>query len=585
VAYVRFDDLRVGSAFELRRPAGELAALEVVQVPQVLAAAERAAMGGAWVAGFVAYEAASAFDDSLTTGEPAGGLPLAWFGLFDERVEVPIVSPPVGERSAGWVLNRSEGEHAWAVERIKQHLVEGDTYQVNLTVRARSQVSDPYGLYAVMATAQGGAYNAYINTGAHAVVCASPELFFEQRDGRLVTRPMKGTRRRGRWRGEDQDRAEDLLGSGKDRSEHVMIVDLLRNDLGRIARPGTVGVSRLFDLERYGTVWQLTSTISADSDAPLVDIFAALFPSGSVTGAPKASTMAIIKELEDGPRGVYCGTVGYLSPAAPGLGSAARFAVAIRTATVEVGTGAAQYGSGGGITWSSDPEEEWQELQDKCAVLQNGLSPSGLFETLRYDPATGPVNWARHLDRLVASARYFAIPIHETETDRALRRALMSQERACRVRVNLSADGTVTFEVDPLPPAGPGPVRLAVAAETVYSHDVRLFHKTFDRTRYQRIRDSRPDVDDVVITNEAGHVTETTVANLAVRLDPKGPWWTPPLTDGLLPGVERQRLIQTGKLAERTLTTTDLHAAHALAVINSLRGWRPAVLTGREHRD
>jgi para-aminobenzoate synthetase/4-amino-4-deoxychorismate lyase len=547
------------------------------EVRDVVAAAEQAARSGAWVAGFVAYEGAPAFDPALTVRPRGGPLPLAWFGAFDERVDVPPIRPPAADRGKGrWRLDWTAEQHARAVAHIKDLLAAGETYQVNLTVRARSVVEDPLALYAGMAHAQGGAYNAYFETRTHAIVCASPELFFERKDGTVVTRPMKGTRPRGRWPAEDGAQADALVDSAKDRAEHIMIVDLLRNDLGRLARPGTVTVDDLATIERYHTVWQLTSTISAQlvAGAGLVDIFAALFPSGSVTGAPKPRTMARIADLEDRPRGVYCGAVGYLAPDVDR--GPARFAVAIRTATVDKVTGEAEYGSGGGITWSSDAGAEWEEVRHKCAILDPPVRPPGLFETLRVEPDGRPVNLERHLDRLESSAGFFAIPFQRERVDKEVRAACRAAHRPQRARVSLAAGGALTVSLSEFPAVTPGPVRLGLANQPVDSQDRRLFFKSTDRRRYEEARASRPDVDDVILCNERGEVTETTIANLAVHLD--GRWWTPALPCGLLPGVERGRLIDVGELAERVITVDEVRRARRLAVINSLRGWRAAIL-------
>ena len=571
----RFDDLTTGSAFELRHPTAALVARRPGEVAAVIEAAEQAARDGSWVAGYVAYEAGAALDGALEVRPHGCGLPLAWFGVFADRAEMaPIESADNGGKGR-WQLDWTPPRHARAVAQIKEQLAAGETYQVNLTVRARAHIDDAFALYAALATAQGGAYNAYLETGTHAVACASPELLFEQAGACVVTRPMKGTRPRGRWPAEDSAQAQALVQSGKDQAEHIMIVDLLRNDLGRLARPGTVCVRDLATVERYHTVWQLTSTIAADL-APgltLVDVFAALFPSGSVTGAPKARTMQIIADLETDPRGVYCGAVGYLRP---GRVRAAWFAVAIRTATIDLVTGRAEYGAGGAITWPSDAGAEWEELKAKCAILDSERPPAGLFETFRFDPGVDPVNLDRHLRRMAASAGYFAIPFDRARARKEVLAACAESDQPRRVRVVLSGDGTLSVSLSDLPTQASGPVRLGLADDPVDSRDIRLFHKSVDRARYDRTRAARPDVDDVVFCNEHGEVTETTIANLAVCLD--GRWWTPPVGCGLLPGTERERLIETGRLAERRVPIADLRQADGLAVINSLRGWRPALL-------
>jgi para-aminobenzoate synthetase / 4-amino-4-deoxychorismate lyase len=578
--YARFDDLREGCSFELIGYAGELVARSTSEVVEVVEAAERAATEGHWVAGFIAYEAAPAFDPCLRTRDPDPDLPLAWFGIFDDRIPIGAPAAPTGESAARWALGSDERRHARAVARIKDHLADGDTYQVNLTMRATTDETDPEQLYASMCTSQGGSYNALLITGRHAVVCASPELLFERRGERLVTRPMKGTLRRGRWSAEDLERAAALAASAKDKAEHVMIVDLLRNDLGRTALPGTVRVESYAELERYPTVWQLTSTIAGgvDPDLSLASTFAALFPCGSVTGAPKPRTMEIIAAIEDSARGVYCGAVGFVAPGSDW----SRFAVGIRTAVADSDSGRTVYGSGGGITWGSDAHEEWIEVQDKCSILRPVPVPEQLLETLRLDPDEGLVNLDAHLARLASSAEYFGIPFDLEAAEKELRGACddaydgVLARAIRRVRILLSTDGRLEVGLSAVPHADPGPVRLALAGEAVDSADVRLFHKVSDRRLYESLRSARRDADDVVMFNERGEVTEVTTANIAVMS--KGTWTTPPLGCGLLPGVERARLLEAGVLREAVVSIDELYAADALAVLNSLRGWRRASL-------
>ena len=342
-AVVRFDDTRPGgTAVSLTNPRAVLVAHDVHDVLGVLEAADAAASSGSWVAGYVGYEAASAFDPALATGRHRGGdeVPPAWFAVFDDLEEAaPLGRVPDARaryRLGPWRADCDVDAYRAKVGRVREHISDGDTYQVNLTARLRSRFDgDPFALYRDLALAQASEYCAYLDTGRFVVASASPELFFEWRGDRITARPMKGTGPRGRWVQEDEAFADRLATSEKDRAENVMIVDLVRNDIGRIARWGSVRVDELFSAERYETLWQLTSTVSA---APrpgtrLADVFGALFPSGSVTGAPKRRTMELIAALEDAPRGVYCGAIGLLAP--PGSPWRARFSVAIRTAVVD----------------------------------------------------------------------------------------------------------------------------------------------------------------------------------------------------------------------------------------------------------
>lgn len=379
--WARFDDAVAGSAWTFP-PGGEvLAADREDEVVAVLRAVEDRTAEGAWAYGFVSYEAARAFAPELRTRPPAPGLPLAWFVVTSAPRTGPVISlAAAGSYRLGpWACEWDEGEHRARVECVRAHIGAGDTYQVNLTTRLTAEATgDMLGLHADLVARQGGAHHAYLDTGRFAVVSASPELFVEKRGRGLVMRPMKGTAPRGATDAEDRDLADRLVRSEKERAENIMIVDLVRNDLARVATVGSVRVTDLLRVERYRTVHQLTSRVTAcqRADTTLVDVFRALFPCGSVTGAPKTRTMELITELESSPRGIYCGAIGVLAP--PDAPVRARFGVAIRTAVVDRTSGCATYGTGGGITWTSDPADEYRELLLKAAILDH--SPQCLID-------------------------------------------------------------------------------------------------------------------------------------------------------------------------------------------------------------
>ncbi|MDQ6805531.1 MAG: bifunctional anthranilate synthase component I family protein/class IV aminotransferase [Actinomycetota bacterium] len=559
----------------------EFVAREPERVASVLRAAEDAARQGRWVAGFVSYEAAHALDAALPAlgwppEHPLSGLPLAWFAGFARREEVDPPQLVPGHGGVDWRLDRDRAWHRGAVTTVREAIAAGDYYELNLTARLTAALDDPLELYRRLAGTQPGAYSSLIVTGEHTVVSASPELFFVRKGDEVLTRPMKGTARRGRWPNEDLASARALRTSEKERAENVMIVDVMRNDLGKVAEVGSVTVPALFETERYPTLWQLTSTVTArvGPDTDLADLFAALFPSGSVTGAPKRAAMQAIASTEQRPRGVYCGAVGYLSP--DPRRPAARFAVAIRTATHANISGYAEYGAGGAITWSSDADAEWAELETKALALTSPPRPARLIETLRLEPPQTLVNLDRHLARLCASAEYFDFHYEQAAVDAALAHALAHRRAVTRVRIVLARSGAVHVEAEDLAPTA-ALVRLGVADRPIRSDDVLLFHKQADRDLYDSLRRSQPEVDDVVLWNERRQVTETTTASLAVQLD--GRWWTPSLAGGLLPGVERARLIDLGALTERDISIDELTHADGVAVVNSLRGWRGAELS------
>ncbi|SDO90131.1 para-aminobenzoate synthetase / 4-amino-4-deoxychorismate lyase [Klenkia soli] len=567
----RFDDLVAGTALAFGAPTRTVVATAVADIVPVLREVQQAVAAGAWAYGFLSYEAAPGLDPSLAVRPPGrDDPPLVWFGLTTAPTPTPALAP--GGSPLAWRLDRTDDEHARAVEQVRELVAAGETYQVNLTDRLRAPCPDPAALHAALVRAQRCAYGALLDTGTHTIASASPELFLEWAGRRVRTRPMKGTAPRGRTTAEDRAATAALLASPKERAENVMIVDLLRNDLGRVAETGSVEVAELFALERYPTVWQLVSEVRATlrPDVGLVELLAATFPCGSVTGAPKAAAMQAIAALEESPRGVYCGAVGWLAP--PGAPVEGRFSVAIRTAVVAHGE--AVYGAGGGITWSSDAAAERRELRAKAAVLTAPTAEFELLETLGHTAAGGFTHLPEHLARLTDSAAYCGFACDHVEVVVALEEAVAGRT-ASRVRVTLDRAGRVQVVVTD-PPAPTGPVRLAVDTVPVDSADPWLQHKTTRRDVYTAAAARHPGADDVVLVNERGEVTETTIATLCVQLG--GRWWTPPTTSGCLPGTARARLLAEGALQERVLTVADLHAAQELAVASSLRGHRPAVL-------
>ncbi|MBV9594839.1 MAG: chorismate-binding protein [Actinobacteria bacterium] len=386
----RFDDRVARRSLVFDRALDVLVAECPSEVVEVLAAVEAANRRGLWAAGYVSYEAAGGFDPSLVThARDEHDPPLAWFAIAPEARRIPYVAPlPSGERRLpGWSDRWSTADLFAAIATVRARIAAGETYQCNLTTRLTSELGEcgVGELYAHLLSRQRTRYAARLDVGTHEVASVSPELFFDWHERTLLTRPMKGTSPRGRTPIEDERLRRALCSNAKERAENVMIVDLLRNDVSKIATPGSVRVTRLCVAERYETVWQLTSDVEATlaSDVRLVEIFRALFPCGSVTGAPKASTMRLIRELEPAPRGVYCGAIGWVAPI--GHARRARFSVAIRTITVARASGGGVYGVGAGITWDSDPASEALEFAVKADVLYPVEQP----------PVAGPIAPAR----------------------------------------------------------------------------------------------------------------------------------------------------------------------------------------------
>jgi para-aminobenzoate synthetase/4-amino-4-deoxychorismate lyase len=602
------------------------------EVVPALRAVEEATEDGLHAAGCIAYEAAPALDPAMAA-RGGGAMPLVLFGLFkgpevydaeadsvedpartDERTAADPTPGPSGTADpAGadlqpldWTLEMTREEHAAAVVAIREAIAEGRTYQVNLTARLRANGfrGDPEVLYHGLRRAQGRGYHALLDLGRYVVLSASPELFFRTRGREITTRPMKGTRPRGRWPEEDDRLRRSLLDSMKDRAENLMIVDLLRNDLGRICLPGAVSVPRLHQVERYRTVWQMTSTITGTlrPDAGIVDIFRALFPCGSVTGAPKISTMEVIARLEQSPREVYCGAIGWVRP-----GGDAAFSVPIRTAWLDRTESRLTYGAGGGVVWDSTPDEEHDELLAKTTVVRSPWPPFRLVETLALDGGRA-VRLERHVQRMAASARRFDFPFPEVEIHLAIGDAASRHPAGRhRLRVTLGPAGHTEVQVSALEPVGakgpadgtepgPGPgsggagsrgadpdeaggrrasapLDVAVAASPVDRRDPFLYHKTTNRAVYDRHLAGAPEAFDVLLWNEAGEATEFCRGNLVAELD--GRLVTPPVSAGLLPGCLRTELLEENAIGEATIALETLNRATRLWLINSARGWIP----------
>lgn len=580
---VRFDDADRDRTLHFAGCRAVFRADDLAEVRPAIEWASARAGSGDWVAGFVAYGAAPAFDPSLRVLGGAPG-PLAWFAAFETADGHPW--DDVGAHAVSrWTPLLDETTHRRALAAVREAIEAGDTYQVNVTFPLGASFSgDPRSLYQQLLASQAVSYAAYLDVGDRQIVSGSPERFFAVDDRRIVTRPMKGTRPRGRWLREDRERRGELEASEKDRAENLMIVDLIRNDLGRVAEIGTVAPTQLFAVEAYRTVWQMTSEITADlrPDVGLVEVFDALFPCGSVTGAPKASTMDVIARVEPWARGVYCGSIGFIPPG-DGL-DGATFNVAIRTAVVDPHEGVASYGIGGGITWDSDPGLEWDEALTKGAALAPVRPVDGLFETLRWDG-----DWVlldEHLDRLAWSSDLVDIPFDRRVAMDVLEDAVAGVDGPTRVRITVDRDGGMSIRLDDAPSRfalGPGPsadaVALDVDLDPVDPSDPSLYLKTTDRSRYDSRRRRHPDADDVLLTNTLGNVTESTIANIAVLID--GHWVTPPVGEGLLPGLLRGRLVDDGVLVERPVSIGELRGAEGIALINSVRGWRPALLMSR----
>jgi para-aminobenzoate synthetase/4-amino-4-deoxychorismate lyase len=573
------------------RPTRIITATESARVGDALRQVDDAVRSGNYAAGFVTYEAAGAF--GLAVRDADAGLPLVAFGIFDpERVE-PLHRPPRGGevRVGEWTPSMTHDEYLRGVAAIKRSIQAGDTYQINFTFRLDAPFDgDEFALMRSLFVAQRGAWSAFVDAGTHAICSASPELFFRVDGERIVCRPMKGTWVRGYWPEQDESRGEALRSSDKNRAENVMIVDMVRNDLGRIAVTGSVRPMALFDVERYPLQWQMTSTVEARLAHPTLEqLFAATFPCGSITGAPKHRSMEIIRDLETTARGIYTGAIGYLSP-----NGRSHFNVAIRTVVVDRSSRRAQFGVGSGIVWDSVDVDEYDEclLKARMLGLAPGTRPSGrsaaghaanyviddppgfrLLETMLWTPQGSFKLLDRHLWRLRESAACFGFQCDIEEVRELLNAVVRDLRGPAKVRLMLEEDGDILCEAVDLVERRE-PLTVAFAAEPIPRDDVFIYHKTTRRGIYDRARASRPRAEAVILWNEDGEATEGTEANVVIRRG--GVKVTPAIECGLLPGTLRAQLLDAGEIVEARISRQELQSASELWLINSVRGWMKA---------
>jgi para-aminobenzoate synthetase/4-amino-4-deoxychorismate lyase len=574
-SFVFLDDARPGGRRLLYRdPAEIVTASEPSEVRPALDRMRGLAAAGHHLAGYMTYEAGFALDERLATLAGAGK-PLLWFGAFPPPAEIAADAPwpnPAGACTGLPEPLVAPADYAVAVAEVQRLIAAGDIYQANLSFRARLPVAGhPMALYARLRTAAGAGWGALVADGARWLLSFSPELFFTLDEGRLVARPMKGTSRRGADAAEDERLAAALAADPKQRAENLMIVDLLRNDLARVARPGSVCVPELFAVERYPTVIQMVSQIEAEL-APgrdAVDVLTALFPCGSITGAPKLRAMEVIAAVERSPRRVYTGAIGAVAP-----DGRAAFNVAIRTIEWEEGADEAWLGLGSAIVADSTADAEWAECLQKGAFVSAGLPHFDLVETLRFDPEEGLPDLERHLARLKASALALGFTIDRHALRNDLHAATFRRTVESRVRLRLARDGAAAIEVTAMPPRPAGQVSVAIRPLPVDPADMRLRHKTSDRAFYDEPRVAAGRFE-VVFAGPDGAITEGSFTNVFVP-ETDGRLRTPPLALGLLPGVLRDRLIEEGRAFEGEVREPDL--AQQFFVGNALRGLIPARL-------
>lgn len=588
--FVLLDDVRASGAVParlFRNPDATLTARTRAEVPALLDAMADAVDAGHYVAGYLAYEAGQGLANAVRRlDQPAADAApslLGWFGIFStvERVPVAMVPELLPDPDSAWIggvePDMDREDYLASVRHLLDLIAAGDIYQVNLTFRAQVATrGHPLAVYARLRQTARAGYGGFIWTGSEAVASLSPELFFTLRGDEVMARPMKGTALR--WVDSDADAraASSLALDPKQRAENLMIVDLIRNDLSRVAVPGSVEVPDLFRVETFPTIHQLVSDVRArvPKGKGAVDVLRAAFPCGSITGAPKVRAMEIIDELERASRGIYTGSIGFVEP-----GGDAAFNVAIRTLVFPATTGLhsgpnrATLGLGSGIVADSQPAEEWRECLAKGEFVTAAGGGFDLIETMYFDPIDGVQRLEGHLARLKASAEQFGFGFDRHSARNSLQAVTFRLRAAARVRMRLAPRGALAIEVSPVPRLAELPVPVAVRPMPIAADDFRVAHKTSLRAPYDAIR-RESCAAEVIFVDDNGFVTEGSWTNIFVERDDH--LLTPPVSVGLLPGVLRAELIEKGRAVESHLRLADLD--NGFFIGNSLRGLMPARL-------
>lgn len=580
--FVLLDDARATGAAPARlysNPVRTLVADTADALPLLLNELADAQATGLHSAGYLAYEAGFALEQKFEhrLENRAMPTPLAWFGLFEgyEEIDAKTVPSLLPDPAGAWLgslrPNVAQGDYDAAFDAVERYITDGDIYQANLTFRAEAQYAgNPLALYAALRARSAAGYGGAIWTGAQWFLSFSPELFFALKDGRVTTKPMKGTASRLADPAADAAVAKELREDPKQRAENLMIVDLLRNDLSRVAEPGSVTVPELFAIESYPTVHQMTSTVTGQLAEGLgaVDLIGAIFPCGSITGAPKIRAMEIIDEIESAPRGIYCGSIGRID-----AGGDAAFNVAIRTFHLNTAEKRVSVGLGSGVVADSDGASEWAECLAKgrfAAVMRPDFD---LIETMRFEPSSGIARLELHLDRMKESARALDFIFDRHEARNRLHAATFHLADPAKIRLLSSRGGALAIEVRALLAAVTAPWSVAITPLPVDPQDFRLSHKTSDRAFYDNAREASGR-EEVLFVNPDGYLTEGSITAIFVERD--GKLMTPALSRGLLPSVLRRELIESGKAVEADLRPEDL--ADGFLLGNSLRGLFPAKL-------
>lgn len=526
---------------------------------------------GYYAAGYLSYEAAPAFNNQLVV-HSENEMPLLWFGIYD-KISNPSLNGSKSYSTTDWTPNipvKTYNEH---IDKIHEYIKQEKTKQVNYTLQMESKVEgDSYSFYKQLKEVQSN-YSAYLHIGDYTILSASPELFFQLKDDTLTARPMKGTIGRGLTYEEDMENAAWLAQSEKNKLENKMVVELMTEELKAVAKPNSIRVASAYDVERYPTVYQMTSTIQADidNDKTITDIFNALFPCGSITGQPKETTMEIIRELETTTREVYCGTIGFITPSKEAI-----FNVPIRTVVINNNDHIARYGVGGAITIDSTKEEEYEEVLTKAAVLNEKRDTFQLLETIGLVDGEYIV-FDKHMKRLTESGTYFEFRLDLNKIKDSLDKiAAKHNSGYYRVRLVVEQDGNYSIETNKIE-NNFEEITATIAKTPIDKHNVFLYHKTTNRSTYENKKNEVKHTDDVLMWNESREITEFTTGNIVVELN--GELLTPPISCGLLGGTFRSALLDKGEIKEKVITLDELKACTNIWFINSVRKWVPVKLS------
>ncbi len=525
-----------------------------------------------YAVGFISYDASIAFDSAMSVRTShKHKMPLLWFAVFDSYKTIKFPrTEKTNNHFSDWSSTVSKNQYESAISSVKDYIKAGETYQVNYTFRQHAEFhGDPWKLFCELSNSQRSIYCAFIETDEFALCSASPELFFTLKNGLIVSKPMKGTSPRGNTLEEDNERKDWLYHSQKNRSENIMIVDMIRNDIGRVASAGSVMIPKQYEVEKYPTVWQMTSTVQAYTNKSIPDIMKALFPCASITGAPKVRTMEIIAELENTPRGIYTGSVGFIAP-----DNSAQFNVAIRSVVIDKKTSLAEYGVGGGIVWDSTHDDEYEECLIKTKFLSAPIPDFSLIESILWTPDEGYFLLDYHLKRMARSAEYFDYKWFVDRVKGILQSAISHFASVPqKVRVLSDIQGEITLENVPVGELKTE-IKVAVAYENVRRNNPFLYHKTTNRKIYENIKSRYAKCDEVILYNEDGEITEGISSNIVMKTG--NCLFTPPVSCGLLGGTFRQHLLDRGKIKEKVITIDEIKSAEEVYLINSVRKFRKA---------